>query len=65
MEDLVCKRESLKTTFDGTLVSALELAIDQRFQTLRQAEISGRSLSQHRLQMVAHGGQIQLLQFLL
>jgi len=54
-----------ETTFDGTLVSALELAIDQRFQTLRQAEISGRSLSQHRLQMVAHGRQIQLLQFLL
>jgi hypothetical protein len=32
---------------------------------LHQAEISGRNLSQHRLQMVAHGRQIQLFQFLL
>jgi len=55
----------LETTLDGTLLSALDLAIDQCFQALRQAEILRGGLSQHLIQMVAHRCQVQLLQFLL
>ena len=46
-------------------MSALDLAIDEYFQALCQTEVLGRGLSQHLIQMVAHGGQVQLLQFLL
>jgi hypothetical protein len=46
-------------------VADFELAIDQRFQGLREAEIFGGGVSQHLIQMEAHGRQIQLLQFLL
>jgi hypothetical protein len=46
-------------------VSALDLAIDEGFQGLCQTEVLGRGLSQHLIQMVADGGQVQLLQLLL
>jgi len=55
----------LEATFDGTLVTVLDFAIDECFQGLCQAEIFGRRLSQHLIQMVAHDRQVQLLQFLL
>ena len=55
----------LEAPFDGTLVSVLDLAIDEGFQGLCQTEVLGRGLSQHLIQMVAYGGQVQLLQFLL
>ena len=54
-----------EATFDGTLLPTLQLAIQKRFQGLRQAEILAGCLSQHRIQMLAHRGQIQMLQFLL
>ena len=55
----------LEATFDGMLVTNFELAIEQRFQSLREAEILGGGVSQHLIQMEAHRRQIQLLQFLL
>jgi len=50
-----------EAAFDRTLVAIFDLAIDEGFQGLRQAEIFSRSVSQHLVQMVAHRGQIQLL----
>jgi hypothetical protein len=47
------------------LVAILDLAINESFQGLRQAEVFGRGISQHLIQMVAYGCQVQLLQFLL
>lgn len=55
----------LEAAFDGTLVTGLELAIDERLQGLRKAEIFGGGVSQHLIQMEAHGRQVQLIQFLL
>ena len=55
----------LEAAFDGVLVTDFELAIDERFQSLREAEVFGGGVSQHLIQMEAHGGQIQLLKFLL
>ena len=55
----------LEAAFDGTLVTGLELAIDERFQGLGKAEIFGGGISQHLIQLLAHGRQVQLIQFLL
>ena len=55
----------LEAAFDGTLVTGLELAIDECFESLGKAEILGGGVSQHLIQMEAHGRQIQLIQFLL
>ena len=55
----------LEAALDGALVTGLELAIDERFQGLRKAEIFGGGVSQHLIQMEAHGRQVQLMEFLL
>lgn len=55
----------LEAAFDGTLVTGLELAIDERFQGLGKAEIFGGGISQHLIQLLAHDRQVQLIQFLL
>jgi len=62
---LALQAGEFEATFDGALVTGFEFAIDERFQGLREAEIFGRGVSQHLLQMKAYGRQIQLLQFLL
>jgi hypothetical protein len=46
-------------------VTGFEFAIEECFQGLCEAEIFGRGISQHLIQMEAHGRQIQLSQFLL
>ena len=55
----------LEAAFDSVLVTDFELAIDERFQSLGKAEVFGGGVSQHLIQMEAHGRQIQLLEFLL
>jgi len=62
---LALQAGELEAAFDRALVAGFELAIDERFQGLREAEIFGRGVSQHLIQMEAHGRQIQLIQFLL
>ena len=62
---LALQSGELEATFDGTQVTDFEFTIDERFQSLREAEILGGGVSQHLIQMEAHGRQIQLLQFLL
>ena len=55
----------LEAAFDGVLATDFELAIDERFQGLGETEVFGGGVSQHLIQMEAHGRQIQLIQFLL
>lgn len=55
----------LEAAFDGTLVTGFELAIDERFESLGKAEIFSGGVSQHLIQMEAHGRQVQVIQFLL
>jgi hypothetical protein len=42
-----------------------ELTIDEGFQGLGKAEILDGGVSQHLIQMEAHGRQVQLIQFLM
>ena len=62
---LALQARELEAAFDGTLVTGFEFAIEECFQGLREAEIVGGGISQHLIQMEAHGRQIQLIQFLL
>ena len=62
---LALQTGELEAAFDGTLVTSFEFAIDERFQGLGKAEILGGGVSQHLIQMEAHGRQVQLSQFLL
>ena len=62
---LTLQAGELEATFDRALVAGFEFAIDERFQGLGKAEVFGGGVSQHLIQMEAHGRQIQLLQFLL
>ena len=62
---LALQARELEATFDGTLATGLEFAIKECFQGLGEAEIPGGSVSQHLIQMEAHGRQVQLIQFLL
>ena len=43
-----------EAAFDGTLVTGLELAINERFQGLGKAEIFRGGISQHLIQLLAH-----------
>lgn len=62
---LALQAREFEAAFDGTLVTGFEFAIEECFQGLGEAEIPGRGVSQHLIQMEAHGRQIQLIQFLL
>lgn len=62
---LALQAREFEATFDGALLTGLEFAIDERFQGLGEAEVFGGSVSQHLIQMEAHGRQVQLIQFLL
>lgn len=62
---LALQAGELEAAFDGTLVTGFEFAIEERFQGLDKAEIFGGGVSQHLIQMEAHGRQVQLIQFLL
>lgn len=62
---LALQAGEFEAAFDGTLVPGFEFAIKECFQGLCEAEIFGSSISQHLIQMEAHGRQIQLIQFLL
>ena len=62
---LALQAGEFEAAFDGTLVTGFELTIEERFQGLREAEILGGGISQHLIQMEAHGHQVQLIQFLL
>ena len=62
---LALQAGEFEAAFDGTLVTGFELAIDERLQGLRKAEIFGAGVSQHLIQMEAHRRQVQLIQFLL
>ena len=62
---LALQAGEFEAAFDGTLVTNIELTIDERFEGLGKAEIFGGGVSQHLIQMEAHGRQVQLIQFLL
>ena len=62
---LALQAREFEAAFDGTLVTCFEFAIEECFQGLGEAEIPGGGVSQHLIQMEAHGRQIQLIQFLL
>ena len=62
---LALQAREFEAAFDGALVTGFEFAIEERFQGLREAEILGGGVSQHLIQMEAHGRQVQLIQFLL
>jgi hypothetical protein len=62
---LALQAGELEAAFDGALVTGFELAIEEGFEGLCEAEILGGGVSQHLIQMEAHGRQVQLIQFLL
>ena len=62
---LALQAREFEAAFDGTLVTSFELAIEECFQGLGEAEIPGGGVSQHRIQLLAHRRQVQLIQFLL
>lgn len=62
---LALQARELEAAFDGTLVAGFELTIDEGFKSLGETEIFGGGVSQHLIQMKAHGRQVQLIQFLL
>lgn len=62
---LALQAREFEAAFDGALVTSFEFAIEERFQGLGKAEVLGGGVSQHLIQMEAHGRQIQLIQFLL
>ena len=55
----------LETAFHSALGTGFQFVIDQSFQGLGDAKIAGRGLGQRRFQLLAHGRQVQLIQFLL
>jgi len=55
---LALQAREFEAAFDGTLVAGFELTIEERFEGLDQTEISGGGVSQHLIQMEAHGRQI-------
>ena len=55
----------LEAAFHGALRASFEFTIDQGFQGLGDAKIAGRRLRQCRFQLLAHGHQVQLIEFLL
>jgi len=54
-----------KATLNGTSIPGFELAIDERFQSGRQAEILSGSFTQELIQVPAHRRQCQVIEFLL
>ena len=52
---LTLQAREFESAFDGTLVTGFKFAIDERFQGLGEAEILGSGISQHLIQMEAHG----------
>ena len=57
-------RES-EAAVDRAGVTCFELAVQQSFESFRGAEILAGRISQGLVQMLAHGRQVQLIQFLL
>jgi hypothetical protein len=55
----------LETAFHSTLRAGFQFAIQQSFQGLGDTKIAARRFRQRRFQLLAHGGQVELLQFLL
>ena len=51
--------------FDGALRARFDFHVGEPFERGRCAETLGGSFSQSRLELAAHGGQIQLIQLLL
>ena len=62
---LALQAGEFEAAFYGMLVTSFDFAIEERFQGLGEAEILGGGVSQHLVQMEAHRGQVQLIQFLL
>ena len=59
-----CRREHLKRRSNGAAMTRFKFHVGQQFEGGRDAEISGRRISDRGLRLAAHGFQIQLLQFL-
>ena len=55
---------AFETAFNGTAVAGLQFHIGEPFQRGGHAEVSGGGLRDRRLQLAAHRGQAQLVQFL-
>ncbi len=55
---------TLESALDGALITSFQFHVGEPLQGGRYAEILGRSISQSRLQLAAHGREIQLIQLL-
>ena len=54
-----------EAALDGTAVASLQFAIDERFQRFGEAAVFGRGVSDRLIQMRHHGGQAELIEFLM
>lgn len=54
-----------ETAIDRADVTFFELTVQQSFESFRGAEVLAGRISQGLVQMLAHGRQVQLIQFLL
>ena len=54
----------LEAALDGAAVAGFQFQVGQTFQGGGEAKILRRRLPRHRLQVLGHGGQAQLVQFL-
>src|SRR5580692_4186688 len=55
---------ALEAAVDGALSAGFQFHVGEPVQGGRRTEVFGGSFSQSRLQLAAHGGQAQLVQFL-
>lgn len=52
-----------ETAFDGAAVARVEFEIGERFQCLCEAQVLSRGVGDHLIELLAHRGQTELVQF--
>jgi hypothetical protein len=52
-----------EAAFDGAAVAGVEFEIGERFQCLREAQVLSRGVGDHLIELLAHRGQTELIQF--
>ena len=52
-----------ETALDGAAVARVEFEIGERFQCLREAQVLSRGVGDHLIELLAHRGQAELIQF--
>jgi hypothetical protein len=54
-----------KAALDGAAVAGFQFAIDERFQRFGEAAVFGGGVSHRLIQLAGHGGQAELVEFLM